>query len=149
MSGVPPERPAYEFVEGATADLAFVARGRTPEAAFEAAAEALLAATVEEADQVGATVTRRFAAEEPELDLLLLHCLNELVYLRDAEGLLMRLKDLRIVRDGGWRAEGRLTGEPIDPARHRLAADVKAATAHGLFVGEREGAFEARVTLDV
>ena len=149
MSGTRPDARSFEFVEGATSDLAFVARGATLEAVFAAAAEALLAATVEEPDRVGAAVRRRFAAEEPGLDLLLLRCLNEIVYLRDAEGLLMRIDALRIARDGACRLEADLVGEPIDRERHRLAADVKAATAHGLWLGERAGAWEARVTLDV
>jgi hypothetical protein len=41
-------RPDYEFVEGATSDLCFVARGATLEEAFAAAAEALLAATLDD-----------------------------------------------------------------------------------------------------
>jgi SHS2 domain-containing protein len=149
MSGATPGDLGFEFVEGATSDLTFVARGRTPEAVFVAAAAALLAATVEEPEQVGATVRRRFVAEEPALDLLLLSCLNELVYLRDAEGLLMRVDAVRIERGEPLRLEAELVGESLDPARHRLAADVKAATAHGLWVGEAGPGWEARVTLDV
>jgi SHS2 domain-containing protein len=151
MSGAPFDgpRPCFEFVEGATGDLAFEARGPTPEAVFAASAEALLAATVEEPDRIGAGVRRSLALAEPGLDLLLLRCLNELVYLRDAERLLMRIETLRIERDGDWRLTAELSGEAIDPARHRLEADVKAATAHGLFIGNVEGRWEARVTLDV
>jgi len=45
-----------------------------------------------------------------------------------------------------------LEGEPLDRARHALAADVKAVTAHGLRIVPRpapEGGLEATVTLDV
>jgi SHS2 domain-containing protein len=47
--------------------------------------------------------------------------------------------------------EARLAGERIDPARHRLESDVKAATAHDLRVRQLQGGggWEAAVTLDV
>jgi SHS2 domain-containing protein len=139
----------FEFVEGATGDLAFVARGPTLEAVFAAAAEALLAATVEDPERVGDAVRLRVALGEPELDLLLLRWLDELIWRRDAEQLLARAGALALRREGtDWRLEGELRGELIGP-RHRLRSDVKAATAHGLWVGPIEKGWEARVTLDV
>jgi len=141
---------AFEFVEGATSDIAFRARGASVEEALAAAAEALLAATVEDPGTVADTERRRLVLEEPDLDLLLLRFLNELVYLRDAEGLLMRAGSLRVTRPNGPRLEGELCGEPIDPDRHALWAEVKAATAHDLGLHPREaGGWEARATLDV
>jgi SHS2 domain-containing protein len=139
----------FEFVEGATSDLSFVARGPTPEAAIAAAAEALLAATVEDPDAVRRTQTRSVAVAEPELELALLHFLNELVYLRDAEQLLLHATRVRLYPGASLRLEAELAGEPIDRARHRLLAEVKAATAHGLAVERTAAGFEARVTLDV
>jgi SHS2 domain-containing protein len=142
-------RDGFEFVEGATADLAFVARGPTPEAVFAAAAEALLAATVEDPERVGGTVRCPVSLAEAELDLLLLRWLDELIWRRDAEQLLARAGRLSVRREGGtWRLDGELAGEPIGPA-HRLRADVKAATAHGLWMGRVGTGWEARVTLDV
>jgi SHS2 domain-containing protein len=139
----------FEFVEGATADLAFVARGPTPGAVFAAAAEALLAATVEHPEGVGGSVRCPVSLAEAELDLLLLRWLDELIWRRDAEQLLARAGRLSVQREGdAWRLEGELVGEPIGPG-HRLRADVKAATAHGLWMGQIEAGWEARVTLDV
>lgn len=139
----------FEFVEGATGDLTFVARGPTPEAVFAAAAEALLAATVEDPERVGDAVRLALELGEPELDLLLLRWLDELIWRRDAERLLARAGRLALRREAdGWRLEGELSGEPIGP-HHRLRSDVKAATAHGLWVGPVGKGWEARVTLDV
>jgi len=140
----------FTFVEGATSDLAFVARGATCEEALCAAAEALLAATVEDPDTVRDAMTRSVRLEEPELDLLLMSFLNELVYRRDAEGLLLRPRRLRVERAGeGGRLETELAGEPWDPARHEAAGDVKAATAHDLALRPTRDGWEARATLDV
>jgi SHS2 domain-containing protein len=88
--------------------------------------------------------------EEPDVELLLLRFLNELVYLRDARRLLLRPGELRVEETPeGARLEATLLGESLDPARHRLAVDVKAATAHALSLVRENGGFRATVTLDV
>ena len=127
----------FEFVEGATGDLTFVAQGPTLEAAFAAAAEAFLAATVEVPGTVERRERRAVALEEPDLELLLVRFLNELVFLRDARDLLLRAEALSIETDGEAWLEGRLCGEPVDRERHALVGDAKAATAHGLKLSSR------------
>ena len=140
---------SFEFVEGATSDVAFEARGETLEALFAAAADALLAATLANPGDVAAREREPLRLSEPDLELLLLRFLGELIFLRDARGLLLRAGALRVESNGEARLEGELVGERIDRERHRLEADVKAATAHGLRV-ERAGAgWRASVTLDV
>jgi SHS2 domain-containing protein len=144
----PGDGTSFEFVEGATSDLAFVARGPTPESVFAAAAQALLAATVEEPERLAVEVRQRVVLEEPALDLLLLRWLDELIWLRDARQLLLRAEQVTLHGGPPWRLEAELGGGTIGGGR-RLRADVKAATAHGLWVGESDGGWEARVTLDV
>jgi SHS2 domain-containing protein len=139
----------FEFVEGATSDLAFIASGTTPGSAFAGAARALLAATVEEPEAVERRERRTVALEEPDLELLLLRFLNELVYLRDAEELLLHPERVQIERDGSPRLRAELAGERIDRQRHALASDVKAATAHGLRVEQTADGWTAAATLDV
>jgi SHS2 domain-containing protein len=139
-------------VDEVTSDLACAARGATLEDVFAAAAEALLAATLENPEDVRARSECRVELEERDLELLLLRFLNDLVWRRDAEGLLLRAAELRVRRQGAagpWRLEARLAGEGIDRARHRLAGEVKAATAHGLRVAAADGGYEARFTFDV
>lgn len=143
------DEPGYEFVEGATSDLAFVAHGPTLDAVFVAAAEALLAATVEVPDSVERRERRSVRLEEPDLELLLLRFLNELVYLRDADELLLHTDRISVSLDSGARLEAELVGERIDPERHALAADVKAATVHGLRVASTPEGWTAAATLDV
>lgn len=142
--------PDFEFVEGATSDLAFVARGATEEEALVAASEALLAATLEDPTTVADDVSRRVELEEADLDLLLLRLLNELVYLRDAEGLLLRARRVNLVQGPeAIRLEAELAGEHVDRARHHLTTEVKAATAHGLSLEPSDDGWQARATLDV
>jgi SHS2 domain-containing protein len=140
---------SFDFVEGATADLSLLARGPSPAAVFHAAAEALATATVERIDAVEARVQRTLELEDTDLDLLLLRFLNELIYLRDAEGLVLRPRKLEVRTDGAPRVKAELAGEPLDGERHGLGHDVKAVTLHDLSVRPVAAGWEASVTLDV
>ena len=80
---------------------------------------------------------------------LLLRFLNELVYLRDAEQLLLHAGRLRVESNERARLDAELWGEPLRPERHALATEVKAATAHALRVRATADGWEASVTLDV
>ncbi len=147
------DRAHYEFVEGATSDLSFIAWGPTAEVVFRAAANAFLAATVEEPGAVERRVRRSIELEEPDLELLLMRFLNELVYLRDAEDLLLHLDEIEISpippAAGPARLRAKLAGDRIDRRRHALASDIKGATAHGLRVAKTAEGWKATATLDV
>jgi SHS2 domain-containing protein len=140
---------SFRFVEGATSDLAFTASGDSISQVFSAAAEALLAATIGRPQAVEPKRVRSLRFTDTDLELLLLRFLNELIYLRDAEGLVLRPTRIECRGDGRLELTAELAGEQLDPARHELACDVKAATAHGLsFVRAGDG-WQASVTLDV
>ena len=139
----------FEFVDEVTSDLTVRLDGPSLQAVFRAASEALLAATLDNPDAVEPRLARDLRLREPDLDLLLLRFLNELIYLRDAERLLLRAGRVRIRRDGEVELEARLQGERIDPVRHDLAGEVKATTAHGLRVEEWGSGWRARITFDV
>jgi SHS2 domain-containing protein len=141
---------AFEFVEGVTADLTFVARGETLTELFVAASEALLAASVADPTRVEAGERHPIALEEPDCELLLLRFLSELIFLRDARKLLLRAGELTVTPGGPVaRVTGVLCGERFDPARHRLTHEVKAATAYDLAIARDATGYRVRVTLDV
>lgn len=143
------ERRGFTFVEGATGDVTFRAHGGSLAELFAAASEALLAASVEDAAHVASDQRFAVAFEEPDVDLLLLRFLSELVFLRDARRLLLRAGSLRVEANGAARLSGELCGERFDPARHRLTHDVKAVTAYGLRITQSAEGHQVRVTLDV
>lgn len=142
---------SYRYLEEiATADIAFEACGATPEETFLAAADATLNTMVEEIGTVAPRERRVFSLSAASLDLLLFELLQELVYHKDAERLLLRVHDLRIEEDGsGYRLHAEAIGETIDPARHPLLADVKAVTLHHLSVEKTPSGCRAVVVLDV
>lgn len=141
----------YRYLEEiATADVAFEAWGATPEDTFLAAADATLNTMVEEIGTVAPLERRVFSLAADSLDLLLFELLQELVYHKDAERLLLRVRDLRIEETGsGYRLHAEATGETIDPDRHCLLADVKAVTLHRLSVEKTPSGWRAVVVLDV
>lgn len=141
----------YRYLEEiATADVAFEAWGATPEDTFLAAADATLNTMVEDIGTVAPLKRRVFSLAADSLDLLLFELLQELVYLKDAERLLLRVRDLRIEETGsGYRLHADAIGETIDPARHPLLADVKAVTLHRLVVEKTPDGWRAVVVLDV
>ena len=141
----------YRYLEEiATADVAFEARGATKEETFLAAADATLNTMVEEIGTVAPREHRVFSLAAASLDLLLFELLQELVYRKDAERLLLRVRDLRIEETGsGYRLHADAIGETIDPGRHPLLADVKAVTLYRLSVEKTPSGWRAVVVLDV
>ena len=141
----------YRYLENiAPADAAFEAWGATPGELFRATADALLNVMVESVDSVAGTERRTVMAEADTLDMALFRFLDELVYLKDAEGLFLRLKDVTFGdADGRVTVEAVARGERIDPGRHHLAVDVKAVTLHRFAVVEDGGGWKATVVLDI
>jgi SHS2 domain-containing protein len=141
----------YVYVDDiAVGDIAFRAWGDTLEDVFRAAAEATMHAMVENHEAIAPLYQRGFELHDVELDLLLLQFLQEFVYYKDAEQLLLRVQDVTISRDAaGFTLQGRAAGERIDPAKHELEADVKGVTLHQLQVAPTAAGWEATVVLDV
>jgi SHS2 domain-containing protein len=141
----------YRFREDvAMADAAFEAWGATLEELFAAAADATTNTMAENLEGIEDRQRRAIRIEEQSADLLLYRLLEELIYLKDAEGLLLRVPAVRIRhREGALLLEAEARGEPLDPSRHRLQADVKAVTLHRLRVERTPRGWEASVVLDI
>ena len=134
----------------AIADLAFRAWGQTVEATFIAAAEATMHAMVEDLATVAPREQRTLELHDEQMDLLLWQFLQELLFYKDAQRLLLRVYEVRITgRDHGFTLQAKAAGEPLDPARHALGADVKGVTLHRLQVVQSPNGWEATVVLDV
>jgi SHS2 domain-containing protein len=141
----------YEFVDELTvADIAFRAWGHDIEETFVSAADAVMNAMVEDLDAIRPRDARMLNVEHEALDLLLFNFLQELVYYKDAEQLLLRIQQLRIAIDSQpYTLHATAVGEPIDPERHRMRVDVKAVTLHHFSLTQTEHGWEAMVILDI
>jgi SHS2 domain-containing protein len=135
----------------AVADVAFEAVGDTPSELFEAGAHAVME-ILANPTTVSNIWHRTIDQEDAQLADLLFDWLSEMVYLKDAEGVVFSQVTASVIYDASrpcWRLHGELTGEAIDPARHELRSDVKAVTKHLYEVGSSGGQWKARVVLDI
>lgn len=147
----PPEIRGFEYLEdGVTSDVTFRAWGRDLDELFVAAADATTNAMVRLLDSVEPRVTKRAAVTAGALDLLLMRFLEELIFWKDSEQLLLRASDVSVrMLDDRHEATAQLRGERIDPGKHQLEADVKGITLHALSVERVDSDWQAQVTLDV
>ena len=141
----------YRYREDlATADVAFEAWGDTVEELFTAAAEATMNVMVRELSTIAPRVKKAIRVQEEALDLLLFDLLQELIFYKDAERLLLRVGGVRIEkREDGFELECEAAGEELDPARHDLIVDVKAVTLHKFKVEQSGRGWDALVILDI
>ena len=142
--------PYHYLEEIGTADIAFEATGRDLPELFMAAACATMNVMIDNLDAIDPRKTRHIELMNDKLDMLLFDFLQEFVYFKDAERLLLRVRDARIEkRDEQYFLTAEAAGERLDAARHHQRADVKAVTLHGFSVEKENGGWKARVLLDI
>jgi SHS2 domain-containing protein len=141
----------YRYLDDiAIADAAFEAWGQTAEEMLVSASDATVNIMVRDLDRIRYRDYRHLQIEEDQLDMLLFQLLQELIYYKDAEQLLLRVRTIRLEQqDGSWRAYVELAGETIDPDRHNLVVDVKAITLHQFDVKQTASGWIASVIVDV
>ncbi|WP_297529782.1 archease [Thiohalobacter sp.] len=128
------------------ADIGIRGRGRTPAEAFAAAARALTA-VVTDPDAVQVCEWVDIRCEAPDLDYLFLDWINALIYDMATSQRLFSAFEVDIQDN---RLNGRAGGEPVDPARHHPAVEIKGATFTELKVTqEDDGTWIAQCVVDV
>jgi SHS2 domain-containing protein len=141
-------RPAYRFLPDiALADVAFTARGDSPDMLFEACAMALTDVMVDRRS-VRPTVEKKVRIKAEDIDGLLYDFLTELIVIKDVDSLLFRRFESRVSRDLRSLV-CTMRGEPIDRERNRLRNDVKAVTMHLFGVRNEGGLWKTTVVLDI
>jgi SHS2 domain-containing protein len=141
----------YRFLEElATADIAFIAEGNTLAETFIAAADATLNVMVETLDAIFPRETKEFALDNERLDLLLFDFLQELIYYKDAQKLMLRVGRVQIKeKEEKFFFTATARGERLDPERHHPRVDVKAVTLHRFRLEKTDRGWEAFVILDI
>jgi SHS2 domain-containing protein len=133
----------YEILKH-TADVTFKAYGRDLNELIENAAEAL-EDTMVLLDEMALAETLPIEMSSDSYENLLYDCLSELLITFEAERFAVKKCFVRIE---GLSLTADCLGERVDLNRHRLNAEVKAATYHNLAV-TKNGIYHAQVTLDV
>ena len=142
--------PYHYLEEIGTADIAFEATGRDLPELFSDAADATMNVMIDNLDAIEPRETRHIELSNDKIDMLLFDFLQELIYFKDAERLLLRVRNVRIdEKDKKYFLKAEAAGEPLDAARHHQRADVKAVTLHDFSVEKEDGGWKARVLLDI
>jgi SHS2 domain-containing protein len=141
----------YRYLEEiGTADIAFEATGRDLPELFRDAADATTNVMIDNIEAIQPRQTRRIELSNDKFDMLLFDFLQELIFLKDAERLLLRIRDVQIDhRDKMCLVKATAEGETLDAERHHQRADVKAVTLHNFVVEQTDGGWKARVLLDI
>ena len=141
----------YEFLNDvATADVAFKASGATLEELFAASVDATVNCMIEEVESIAAQTTRTISIGAESIEMLLFQLLQEIIFYKDAEELLLRSSRISIdQKQKRCSLSAKLTGEKIDTQKHKLSVDVKAVTMHRFNVRQITGGWEATVVLDI
>lgn len=136
---------SYRFLEH-TGDVFLEASGDTLGDALASAGQALFAVMV---DLRGVRIRAWVDVEVHSADAegLMVEWLQELLYQWETTGLLFRRIEVTEATETTLRA--RCGGEPVDPARHRLKAQVKAVTYHQARVARAGRGWRIRAVLDL
>jgi SHS2 domain-containing protein len=82
--------------------------------------------------------------------MLLFDLLQELIYFKDAEQLLLRVRKARIAAvETEWTLTGEAHGERLDLTLHQQRTDVKAVTLHHFKLEKTDAGWTATVILDI
>jgi SHS2 domain-containing protein len=141
----------YRYLEDiATADVAFEAWGDTAEEMLIAAADATMNVMVAELDTIADRERRAIHVQAEAMDMLLFELLQELIYYKDAERLLLRVPSVHVQhRADRLELSAEAYGEELDPDTHELVVDVKAVTLHRFRVEQTASGWKATVILDI
>ncbi len=87
----------------------------------------------------------------PDIPSLFVEWLNELLYQREVNDVLFASAHVTRLKQGtgGWTLDGVACGEPLDPQRHQVYTEVKAATYSGLDYRTDGGCYVVQCVVDV
>jgi len=140
----------FRFLEDiAMADTAFEAEGESVEEVFRGATQALLESMASPATVSGGW-ERAIERTDVDPSTLLFDWLSEVVYWKDAAGVVFREAPLTLTREGDvWLLRAGLIGAPVDQQTQELHADVKGVTKHRYELKQTGGSWKVIVVLDV
>jgi SHS2 domain-containing protein len=138
-------RSMYELFEH-TADLGLRIRAANLDVLFAEAAACLFSVVLEHIDSVRPEQTVTIEVAESDREFLLFDWLRALLLKFDEDHIVFGKFQVQVRDDG---LTGTAWGEPLDPARHLLAHEVKAITYHELKVVRDGNEWLAEVIVDI
>ena len=142
---------SYEYLEDvAIADVAFEAEALELPELFADCGKAVANTQVKDLSTVEPKVSKDIEVKAGNVEDLLHEFLEELVFLKDTEQLLLSEFRIKIEKkDGAYELTCLAQGEEIDTEKHETLVEVKSITWHLFEVKKKDGKWTARVVLDV
>ena len=139
----------FEYLEH-EADVGILASGKTLEEAFEEGAKAMFNVMVD-IKRVEAKNRIKLSSEAPDIASLFVEWLNELLTQSGLKNLIFsKFKINAIKKSGGsLKLKAEAWGEELNPKKHNVKTEVKAATYSGLKFEEKKSKFYLQCVLDV
>jgi len=141
----------YELIHNITAaDIAVRVKAPTRSLLFKYGAEALMSEMVEDITSIRTVISKSGSIEGEDLTLLYFEFLNEFLFFKDAENLLLVPSEIEVSSTGDlYSCRYLLKGEKINREIHKFKVDIKAVTLHGLQLYEKDGLFITEAVFDV
>ncbi len=146
---MPSQQKQYEYLEH-TADIKFLAYGRTLEELFENAALAMFNVMIDTGKVSGETAKEVFL-KSSDLESLLVDWLSELLYLFEVDEIVFRKFQVKEIRDEGseYSITARASGEKFYPESHPFETEIKAVTYNQLEIEKTADGWKAQVVVDI
>ena len=130
----------------ATADIAFIAYGKTLSELFRNIALAVSNVMVLNAKREGKKKIC-FRLKAGNLDYLVVDFINKIIFYKDYKNLL--ITDVKVKIDKKLSLQCTAVAEKLENLKDRFLADIKAATLHDLEIKKQKGLIRCKIVLDV
>lgn len=146
---MPSQQKQYEYLEH-TADIKFLAYGKTLEEVFENAALAMFNVMIDTGKVSGETAKEIFL-KSPDLESLLVDWLSELLYLFEVDEIVFRKFQVQEIKEGEseYFITARASGEKFYPESHPFETEIKAVTYNQLKIEKTADGWMAQVVVDI
>jgi SHS2 domain-containing protein len=146
---MPSQQKQYEYLEH-TADIKFLAYGKTLEEVFENAALAMFNVIID-TSKVSGEAAREVFLKSPDLGSLLVDWLSELLYLFEVDEIVFRKFQVKEIREEGseYSITARASGKEFYSESLPFETEIKAVTYNQLEIVKTADGWKAQVVVDI
>jgi SHS2 domain-containing protein len=146
---MPYQQKQYEYLEH-TADVKFLAYGKTLEEVFENAALAMFNVIID-TDKVSGETEKKVFLKSPDLESLLVDWLSELLYIFEVDEVIFRKFQVEEIKKEGseYSITARASGEEFYPESHPFETEIKAVTYNQLEIAKTADGWKVQVVVDI
>ncbi len=140
----------YEILENITsADIAVAVTGENLNELFMKGGMALVSEMTDDPGKIIEKETRIGALSHHELELLFFQFLNEILFYKDAEGVILKPVNVKIESSGGeYTCTYIFAGEVINESLCGFRVDIKGVSLHHLKIEKWDGVFRGVAVFD-